>query len=350
MMDLAGRIRSLFVAFITVAILWNGASAQDVALPTRPRANEVIEAGITYNIEWTILNRTARMIVLLADGSPAPLRRRLEDISGNVNVADGSLKWPIDGGRTWNSSAPYMICMTPREGNITIACSGGFSIRKKATSPSATADSLGGLGVPATAGIVAAAVLTGFVVIIFAVLYLCRRRGPLSVTPSDGGSGGQHDGAAGGTPASGHSATSSLSKAELQGTEGYCSSAGAEAGALALKPELMEKERPQELGRADNNRNLPSEHEIYEMGDGELAEIADPVTPEDAPAAEPASINSAAAPVTSRENRRGRQGHASKSGGISQEEMERQTRIREIEEVSRRLKKELEKLSPGGSG
>ncbi|KAL8349439.1 hypothetical protein RB601_001828 [Gaeumannomyces tritici] len=65
----------------------------------------------------------------------------------------------------------------------------------------------------------------------------------------------------------------SLSKAELEGSGGHGSAVGAVAGALDLKPELMEKEIHWELGGREHDRERPDPRETYEVAAHEIHEM-----------------------------------------------------------------------------
>ncbi|KAL8415006.1 hypothetical protein RB594_006003 [Gaeumannomyces avenae] len=73
----------------------------------------------------------------------------------------------------------------------------------------------------------------------------------------------------GGDKSGGHS----LSKAELEGSGGHGSAVGAVAGALDLKPELMEKEIHWELGGREHDRERPDPRETYEVAAHEIHEM-----------------------------------------------------------------------------
>ncbi|KAL8290729.1 hypothetical protein RB600_006263 [Gaeumannomyces tritici] len=103
------------------------------------------------------------------------------------------------------------------------------------------------LGTPALASVIVAPIL---LVLLSGVILFCYCRRRRRLLPNGRGRSSIHQ-----TPG----------KPELEGCPGYGSTPGAVAGALSLKPELMEVERPHELGKQDNNRNLPNSREVYEL-------------------------------------------------------------------------------------
>ncbi|KLU82844.1 hypothetical protein MAPG_01912 [Magnaporthiopsis poae ATCC 64411] len=142
-------------------------------------------------------------------------------------------------------------------------------------------------------------------------------------------------------------------KPELEGSPGYGSTPGAVAGALALKPELMEVERPLELGEEDNNRNLPNSGSVYELERAEgvihrtqghaIMDTSSRMSSRSSRArSERSSQRRLRFSFHSQERNVGRNG--------SQRSRERLLRIQEIEEVTRRLTEELQRLNKGRSG
>lgn len=199
----------------------------------------------------------------------------------------------------------------------------------------------GGLGTPALAGIVAGAVL---LVVLSGTLVFCwcrrrRRRRRRRLLLDEPGRGSAH-GVSG--------------KPELEGSPGYGSAPGAVAGALALKPELMEVERPHELGEDDNGENLPNSGRVYELEQNERAVIH---RTQGQAAMDTSSGKSSRRSQTRSERSSQRHLRFSAPGqerdvgrNGSQRSQERLLRIQEIEEVSRRLTEELQRLNKGRSG
>ncbi|KAL8388926.1 hypothetical protein RB595_009026 [Gaeumannomyces hyphopodioides] len=294
-MFLLSALGRLLQCLALVAVLAATADAQtsaDIMNSTKitsPGSNETIAIDIDYTIQWAVpagVQGTGAIWLLgqlkLGDSTKVGIRKLADDVQLSSQSWVWRQKDQISASESglhpsftiYMQIAPKTSPASPASPTFAVS-SGEFHVRNAVVPPPSNDTTTLAKASPqqpplkpeviAAIAIGAAALAALIVGVVCYDLRLRRLAGPKRTRQTrDGGS-------AGGDDKSGDDG--GLSKAELEGSGGHGSAAGAVAGALDLKPELMEKEVHWELGGREHDRERPDPREAYEVAAHEIHEM-----------------------------------------------------------------------------